>query len=104
MQRLNYYLHNMTGLYFLLTTMHSTQQGTKLADYVVMAIAIWSALSLTSVIIIDFFITVSYSHVAVRPPWPQTVGTKLKVDFSERFDPSNYKIGLEKIFHQCPFF
>ena len=44
------------------------------------------------------------THVAGRPLWPQTVGTKLEVDFSERFDPNNYKIGLEKIFHQCPFF
>ena len=43
-------------------------------------------------------------HVAGRPPWPQIVGTKLKVDFSERSDPSNYKIGLEKVFHRCPFF
>ena len=28
---------------------------------------------------------------------------KAEIDFFERFDPSNYKIGLKKNFHLCPF-
>ena len=38
------------------------------------------------------------SHVANRLLIPLRNWTKSRVDFSERFDPSDYKIGLKKIF------
>ena len=43
------------------------------------------------------------THVASRLSIPLRNWTKSRVDFSERFDPSDYKIGLKKFFHRSVF-
>ena len=42
------------------------------------------------------------SHVSSRPSYPLHFTTKLGVDFSDRFDPTEHKIGQKNFFHLRP--